>query len=174
MKRLSQQSSQLHKPEGPLPEVYQQKDMNEVSLEEKQEPEKTDIPPKVLFNYDLKHLKSFKKIRQKYKLKNMQHVFLSDLSIVLDEYSPNDSENELNDELLLEILNITEDYFFYPCNKQEREEVKRDCVMKLMLPYFRNDAKLLEKTIGHIYHKVKKSTFKKRLYQRMKYFFLKK
>ena len=33
-----------------------------------------DIPPKQLFNYNLKQLKSFKKIRQSYKLKNLNSI----------------------------------------------------------------------------------------------------
>ena len=50
--------------------------INETELGvEKSEPpivetnELKDIPPKQLFNYNLKKLKSFKKIRQSYKLK---------------------------------------------------------------------------------------------------------
>ena len=34
-----------------------------------------DVPPKQLFNYNLKQLKSFKKIRQSYKLKNLKYTF---------------------------------------------------------------------------------------------------
>lgn len=165
-------------PQSEMPEVY--KELQTLKLEEKQTdfkmPEKVNkevnVPPKMLFDYNLKHLKSFKNIRRKYKLKNLKNIFLSDLSIVLKEYPPDDENNELNDELLIEILNITEDYFFYPLNKVERENVKKDVVLELMLPYFRNDPKLLEKTIGHVYHKVKKSSFRKRLWQRFKYFFL--
>ena len=67
-----------------------------------------DIPPKQLFNYNLKQLKSFKKIRQSYKLKNLKYTFLSDMKVVLNEYLPTDKDNQYNDELLIEVLNIAE------------------------------------------------------------------
>ena len=70
-----------------------------------------DIPPKQLFNYNLKQLKSFKKIRQSYKLKNLKYTFLSDMKVVLNEYLPTDKDNQYNDELLIEVLNIAEEYF---------------------------------------------------------------
>lgn len=170
MKRIS-------KPEGPMPKEYLTKSEPVEHQDEDKHVISQDnihVPPKTLFDYNLKHLKSFKNIRRRYKMKNMKNVFLSDLKIVLDEYPPNDSINELNDELLVEIMNITEDYFFYPLDKQVREEVKREVVTELMLPYFRNDHKLLDKTIGHVYHKVKKSSIRKRMWQRLKYFILKK
>ena len=53
-----------------------------------------DIPPKQLFNYNLKQLKSFKKIRQSYKLKNLKYTFLSDMKVVLNEYLPTDKDNQ--------------------------------------------------------------------------------
>ena len=133
-----------------------------------------EIPPKELFNYNLKKLKSFKKIRSNYKIKNMKYIFVSDLQLILNEYKPSNNENDLNDELLLEILNIAEEYFIYPLNKDEREQTKKECIAKLMLPYFRNDEVLLDKTINHIFHKVKKSTVLKRCYQRFKRFFFQK
>ena len=64
-----------------------------------------DVPPKQLFNYNLKQLKSFKKIRQSYKLKNLKYTFLSDMKVVLNEYLPTDKDNQYNDELLIEVLN---------------------------------------------------------------------
>ena len=163
MKRLGV----INPPQGEVPEVYRQS-------VDTPEPKSSEVPPKVIFNYNLKHLKSFKNIRRAMKLRNMKDIFINDLSVVLKEYPPNDLSNELNDELLIEILNICEDYFFIPRKKEDREMVKRECVYKLMLPYFRNDEKLLEKTIALVYHKVKKSTLRRRCYQRFKYFFFKK
>jgi hypothetical protein len=52
----------------------------ELGVEETKEPEVVEtnelktIPPKQLFNYNLKQLKSFKKIRQSYKLKNLKYA----------------------------------------------------------------------------------------------------
>ena len=129
-----------------------------------------DIPPKQLFNYNLKQLKSFKKIRQSYKLKNLKYTFLSDMKIVLNEYLPTDKDNQYNDELLIEVLNIAEEYFISK-NKVERDTQKKDCVIELLLPYFNNDKQLLLKTIQLVDHRIKKVGLVRRLYLRGKLFF---
>jgi hypothetical protein len=133
---------------------------------------KYEIPPKTLFNFDLKKLKSFKKIRQAYKKKNLEFVFVNDLSVILNEYTPI-KDYEFCDELLVQIMNIAEEYFIQK-DKTEREQSKISSIKKLMLPYYRNDEKLLDIHISHLYHKVKKSTVIKRLYQRTKNFFFQK
>ena len=133
---------------------------------------KYEIPPKTLFNFDLKKLKSFKKIRQAYKKKNMEFVFVNDLSVILNEYTPI-KDYEFCDELLVQIMNIAEEYFIQK-DKTEREESKSKSIKKLMMPYYRDDEKLLDIHISHLYHKVKKSTVIKRLYQRTKNFFFQK
>ena len=149
----------------------------DIEPEHEQEPEplatdelrKYEIPPKTLFNFDLKKLKSFKKIRQAYKKKNMEFVFVNDLSVILKEYTPV-KDYEFCDELLVQIMNIAEEYFIQK-NKSEREESKASSIKKLMMPYYRDDEKLLDIHISHLYHKVKKSTVIKRIYQRTKKFF---
>jgi hypothetical protein len=129
-----------------------------------------DIPPKQLFNYNLKQLKSFKKIRQSYKLKNLKYTFLSDMKIVLNEYLPTDKDNQYNDELLIEVLNIAEEFFINK-DRVERDTQKKECVIDLMLPYFNNDKQLLLKTIQLVDHKIKKVGLVRRLYLRGKLFF---
>ena len=124
-----------------------------------------DIPPKQLFNYNLKQLKSFKKIRQSYKLKNLKYTFLSDMKIVLNEYLPTDKDNHYNDELLIEVLNIAEEYFISK-DKVERDTQKKDCVIELLLPYFNNDKQLLLKTIQLVDHRIKTVGLVRRLYLR--------
>ena len=126
-----------------------------------------DIPPKQLFNYNLKQLKSFKKIRQSYKLKNLKYTFLSDMKVVLNEYLPTDKDNQYNDELLIEVLNIAEEFFINK-DKTEREVHKKNCVIELLLPYFNNDKQLLLKTIQLVNHRIKKVGLIRRLYLRAK------
>jgi hypothetical protein len=123
-----------------------------------------------LFNYNLKQLKSFKKIRKSYKLKNLKYTFLTDINIVLKQYTPTDQDNQYNDELLIEVLNKAEEYFI---NKDsvERETYKKDCVIELLLPYFNNDRQLLLKTIQLVNHKIKKVGLVRRLYLRGRLFF---
>ena len=129
-----------------------------------------DIPPKQLFNYNLKQLKSFKKIKQSYKLKNLKYTFLSDMKVVLNEYLPTDKDNQYNDELLIEVLNIAEEFFINK-DKVERDTQKKQCVIDLMLPYFKNDKQLLLKTIQLVDHKIKKVGLIRRLYLRAKILF---
>jgi len=143
-----------------------------VEVEDEDELKKYVIPPKKMFNVDLKKLKSFKQIRQKYKKKNMEFVFVNDLKVILDEYSPI-KEFEFCDELLVQIMNIAEEYFIQK-DKTEREESKLLSIKKLMLPYYRNDEKLLDIHIKHLKHLVKKSNVFKRVYQRTKNFFFQK
>ena len=52
----------------------------------------------------------------------MEFVFVNDLKIILDEYSPI-KEFEFCDELLVQIMNIAEEYFIQK-DKTEREESK--------------------------------------------------
>ena len=151
-------------------EVEEIKEPEPVEVED--ELKKYVIPPKKMFNVDLKKLKSFKQIRQKYKKKNMEFVFVNDLKVILDEYSPI-KEFEFCDELLVQIMNIAEEYFIQK-DKKEREESKLLSIKKLMLPYYRNDEKLLDIHIRHLKHLVKKSNVLKRIYQRTKNFFFQK
>ena len=101
----------------------------------------------------------------------MEFVFVNDLQTILNEYTPIENY-EFDDELLIQIMNIAEDYFIQK-NKDERELSKIESVRKLMLPYYRNDSQLLDINIRHLLHKVKKSTALKRTYQRVKKFFFK-
>ena len=114
------------------------------------------VPPRSLYGHNLKKLKSFKKIRQGYKKQNMKSVFIYDLSNILKEFSPDLPENELNDDLLIEIMQIAEEYYIYPSTEEDRASLKTDSVIELMLPYFRGDPKLLAYTMKHAKKYVKK------------------
>ena len=103
-------------------------------------------------------------------IKNLKYTFLFDMKVVLNEYLPTDKDNQYNDELLIEVLNIAEEYFINK-DKTEREIYKKDCVIELLLPYFNNDKQLLLKTIQLVDHKIKKVGLFKRLYLRGKLFF---
>ena len=156
------------RPDGPPPDVYLQK------TTEKDDDEWSDeepVPPKELHNFNLKRLKSFKQIRRKYKMSNQEKIFKSDMQTVLNEYSV--SEFTLDTSLLLLVLDIAESYFVYG-SKSERETMKSSAISSLMLKFFRGDRQLLDVMIQSQWHKVRKSTLFKRVYQRMyNKFFLK-
>ena len=93
------------------------------------------------------------------------------MKVVLNEYLPTDKDNQYNDELLIEVLNIAEEFFINK-DKTEREVHKKDCVIELLLPYFNNDKQLLLKTIQLVDHRIKKVGLIRRLYLRAKIFFV--
>jgi hypothetical protein len=133
----------------------------------------TEVPPRAMYGHDLKKLKSFKKIRQSAKMINMIIQFIQDLEPILKFLPPADEENDLDDDILIEVLELAEQHLFYG-NKKEREEQKHNSVMHMMLPYFRDDVKILEKSIKNVMHKVKKLSFRRRTWKRWKVCFLSK
>lgn len=131
------------------------------------------VPPKKVYGHDLTKMKSFKLLRKGYKRDNLKAQFITNLQAVLKDFiSPENEENDLNDELLVQILNISESFFIY-FDKKEREEMKKESVVELMLLYFRNDVKLLEKSISLVWGRVKKTTWKRRAWSKTKIFLVK-
>ena len=128
-----------------------------------------DVPPKSLYGNNLKKIKSFKKLRRGYKLQNQRAIFINDLKQLLKQFPA--ELHQYDDELLIEILNIAESFFIYG-EAKEREAIKVQCIEELMKPYFKNDGELLLKTIGHVWQHVKKSNLRRRLWARLKNFFL--
>ena len=141
-----------------------------VPIDEKTQQDNTEVPPRAIYGHDLKKLKSFKKIRQSAKVINMRNQFIQDLEPILKFLPPADEDNDLDDDILVEVLELAEQHFFYG-DKEAREEQKLNSVIEVMLPYFRNDVKILEKTIKNVLHKVKKLSYRKRTWKRFKVFF---
>ena len=117
---------------------------------------------------NLKKIKSFKKLRQSYKIDNQKSIFITDMKSMLSHM--NIDENELNLELLIEIANIANDFFIYG-KSETREMSKFSAVQELLLPYFRNDEVLLNTMFNSVQHKIIKSNFIKRVYRRVKNWF---
>jgi hypothetical protein len=151
------------KPIGPPPNEYNNTEYN--APEEKN----NVIPPKILYRNNLSRLNSYKVIRHSYKLKNAKQIFLNDLGILLKEYDTN--EFNLDTELLTEILNIAHSYFIYG-NSSERELLIEQCVIELMLPYFK-DINVMKMTITMVLPSVKKSNLIRRCYSKLRNFFSK-
>jgi len=160
MKRVQQ-------PKEEIPEVYQEimtsKPIKPELFEQVKQQNENIIPPKNLYSYNLKKIKSFKQIRRKYKMSNQEQVFNKDLSIILNEYMP--VNHQLDKDLLQHVLTIAENFFIYG-NKTERDELKERAVKSLMLKYFRGDEELLNVMIGSVWRDVKKTTLLKRLFKR--------
>ena len=129
------------------------------------------IPPKSLYGSNLKKIKSFKKLRRGYKLQNQKSIFLHDLKELLRNFDT--TQHKYDDSLLIEILNIAESFFIYG-KTEDREQIKKECIFDIMLPYFANDSDLLAKTITHVWRHVSKSTVRRRLWSKFKIFFFQK
>ena len=134
---------------------------NDVKVEELRLP-KDDIYKR------MKKLSSFKKIKRSYKLEQQKKQFLTDLNELFKHLKVEDHQYDI--ELLLELLNAVEQYFVYG-TKEERVESKKQVVEETMLKFFNNDVAVLEKFIGTIHKKVKKSNLFRRLYRRSYNFF---
>jgi hypothetical protein len=129
----------------------------------------SDIPPKKFKNIDLKKMKGFKGLRKLAKSEHMKKQFLSDIE-QLTPYFPADI-NQLNDELLKKVFELAEDHFFYG-SKESRDELKLDTVIEVMLPYYKNDLKMLENNMRLVIGGVKKLSFRRRMGKRFYVFFV--
>ena len=128
------------------------------------------IPPATLHGSknNLKNIKSFRKLRQTYKVSNQKSIFLTDMKSVLGHL--NIDENKMNLELLIEVSNIANEFFIYG-KKTLREESKIEAVRELLLPYFLNDSVVLDSMLISMEKKISKSTAVKRYLRRMRNFF---
>jgi len=168
----------INLPVEPLPEAYKsqviaKKEVDVVNIIKqptdtleiiKLSSEHAVVPNKTVLNYDLKKMKSFRVLRKQYKSQNQLHVFLNDMTSVLSEFLP--EENQLDLDLLVHVLNISEQYFIYG-SKETREETKSAAVKQLMVKYFRNDEEVLNKMIVSVWKRVNKSNMFKRFFRRI-------
>ena len=144
----------------------------EVEVEVKNDVKKVeDIPPKRVYNHDLKKIKSYRKLRRNHKINNSKLVFVNDMKAILECFKI--VNHQLDTELLIEVLNIAESFFIYG-NKEERTDCKIEAVKELMLPYFFNNELILDKSISNVYHRVVKSNLVKRVWRRLLNFFFSK
>lgn len=116
----------------------------------------------------MKKLTTFKQIKRSYKLESQKAQFLADLDELFKHLNV---EDHLYDtELLIELMNATEQYFIYG-TKDQRDQSKAEVVKEVMLKFFNNDERVLDKFIATVFKKVKKSTLMRRLYRRVYNFF---
>jgi hypothetical protein len=130
-----------------------------------------NVPPKRVYNHDLKKIKSYRKLRRNHKIHNSKLIFVSDMKSILECFDV--ETHKLDTELLIEVLNIAESFFIYG-SKEEREDCKIESVKSLMLPYFMDNELVLEKSIANVYHRVVKSNLAKRVWRRLVNFFFSK
>jgi hypothetical protein len=157
----------LQPPKNDKPEVYKELDLKNVDLNEDALVKSPFVvPPATLHGKknNLKKIKSFKKLRQSYKVSNQKSVFLIDMKTILDHLNVND--NKFNLELLVEVSNIANEFFIYGQN-EDREQSKIEAVHELLLPYFLNDSNILETMLISAQGKIKKSNVLRRVLKRV-------
>lgn len=160
-------------PNGPIPEVY--KNNNVVEKKDENENESLDsiniydsyIPEKRVMGHNFGKMKSFNKIINDKEAKKSQHIFISLVSKVINEFKLKEEYNDLNNDLLLEVVNCSEKVFISK-NKEEREQLKKESIILLMKPFFRNDEKLIEYAMKNIDHMIKRVGMFERIYLRIK------
>ena len=84
-----------------------------------------------------------------------------------------DLPDRFNSELLVAILNLAEQYFVYPKDRAERDQLKIECIIELMLPFFDDNEDYLLNAIGNVANRVKKSNVFRRVWARVKLYFRK-
>jgi hypothetical protein len=165
MKKLTQ-------PNEPIPVVYRdevnkglpQINVPDVKLEEVKYVVK--IPSKTKSGYNLKAIPVLKSIIRNSKLVEQEKLFEEDVNeSVLTFLTP--GEHQLDKNVLLAVLQLAENYFCYGTDA-ERTEFKQKSVYKMVQPYYRDDAEILEMGIDAVISKVKLSTKWSRFVQRQK------
>lgn len=129
-----------------------------------------EIPTATLYGSknNLKKIKSFKKLRQSYKVSNQKGIFINDMKNMLKHMDI--SNNEFNIDLLVEVSNIANDFFIYGKSNM-REQSKAEAVYELLLPYFGDNVHLLSAMLESVQYKIRHSSRLKRLYKRVYNFF---
>lgn len=155
-------------PNEPMPEVYRTEEKEVIDIPVIKRGDNIKIPPATLHGHNLKKIKSFKKLRQGYKISNQKSIFLADMRSMLEHLNTDD--NKFNLELLVEVSNIANEFFIYG-DKETREHSKMEAVQELLLPYFQNDSLILETMLTSVSNKIKKSTFLRRFFKRVYNFF---
>ena len=161
---MSRRNNNIQPPKEPVPEEYKNIVPKDVL------PQRIDVPKATLHGSknNLKRIRSFKKLRQKYKVSNQKTIFINDMKAMLDHMDK--EENRLDIDLLVEVNNIAESFFIYG-SKEEREQSKKEAVQELLLPYFFDNETILETMISSVSYKIKKSNIFRRCYSRVYNFF---
>ena len=125
------------------------------------------IPPKSLFNSNLKQLSSFKDMRKNIKNELQYQEFVRETDEVL-KYFDCKGDNKYDHELLLFVMNMAENFFVY---EPELGYTKEKATIELLKPYYNDDEVLIKSIIKLVLKDVKKSTAFRRVYNRSLNFF---
>jgi len=123
-----------------------------------------EIPPKELFNSDLRKLKGYNEVRMNVKDKKAYNDFVDSFCGVIDllPYSKYDSE------IVKFVCQSAEDYFI---KRKGMGSLKEEAVIAVCKRYFNDDDELVHNVIGLVLPTIIKSTFYRRNKKRVHNFF---
>ena len=147
-----------------VPENVVQKDapVKNVELQEIKE-----IPPKLLFNSDMKKLKGFRDVRINLKQDALSKDYIESMTNVLDLFD--NSERKYDSDIVKFVVQSAEDTFI---SHPKMGYIKSKAVVAICKRYFNDDVELVTKIIEMVLPLIKKSTFYRRNKTRAKHFFL--
>ena len=134
----------------------------EVELQEIKE-----IPPKLLFNSDMKKLKGFRDVRINLKQDALSKDFIESMTNVLDLFD--NSERKYDSDIVQFVVQSAEDTFI---SHPKMGDIKSKAVVAICKRYFNDDVELVSKIIQMVLPLIKKSSFYRRNKTRAKQLFL--
>ena len=121
-------------------------------------PEEIIIPPKVLFNSNLKELNGFRDLRKQLKLKKLEAEFIFETSKVLSLFHNDDKKYD--SQCVAYVAQLAEDYFI---SHPKLGEIKERAVIESVKQYYNLDEKLVKSIIALVLPVIKKSTTYRRI-----------
>lgn len=124
--------------------------------------ESQEIPPKLLFNSDLKELKGFREMRITLKQNLMYCDFVESLSNVLDLFD--NTQRKYDHDIVQFVCQSAEDAFI---SHKQMGLLKKKAVVEICKRYFNDDAELVSKIIEIVLPNIIKSSLYRRNKKRL-------
>ena len=125
-----------------------------------------EIPPKLLFNSDMKQLKGFREMRINLKHDALFKDFVESMTNVLDLFD--NSERKYDSDIVQFVVQSAEDTFI---SHLHMGDIKKRAVVAICKRYFNDDVELVSKIIDMVLPLIKRSSFYRRNKTRAKQFF---
>ena len=116
-----------------------------------------EIPPKMLFNSDMKQLKGFREVRIGLKQDALFKDFVESMTNVLDLFD--NSSRKYDSDIVQFVCQSAEDTFI---SHKKMGPIKLKSVIAICKRYFNNDEELVAKIIDMVLPIIKQSTFYRR------------
>lgn len=126
-----------------------------------------EIPPKHLFNSNLKDLQGFRDMRKNLKIKNSLYEFISETAKILDLFSSKDRKYDAK--LVQFVCEMAENFFV---SHIKMGAIKEEAVIEVVKKFYNNDVELVKSIIQLVLPFVKKTNALRRLKFRVTRFFL--